>query len=137
MNGINLKYILNVFIIVVIIFGLILFLNSIGINLNIKEPPKKLLQVVTIEGLDNGGDLTPELASSFCDAGKESEGSMNDMCNQLTEKNCNSTTCCGWLNNEICVAGGKDGPTFNTDKNGKTIENNMYYYQNKCHGKGC
>ena len=59
----DIKYILKIFIVVFLILSLIAFINSIGLNLNEPDIPKKLLKVVTIEG------LTPALSSStaFCD----------------------------------------------------------------------
>jgi hypothetical protein len=41
------KYILKLGIFVLLMFA---FMNIMGINLNAEEPPKKLLEVVTIEG---------------------------------------------------------------------------------------
>jgi len=60
-------------------------------------------------------------------------------CSSLTQKNCNKTACCVWLNDNItgqCVKGNANGPTFNTDKNGKTIKSS-YYFMNKCYGDKC
>ena len=48
----TLKFILKVFIIVLLIFALIVFINTIGLNLNTEEKPKKLIKVVTLEGLE-------------------------------------------------------------------------------------
>jgi hypothetical protein len=54
---------------------------------------------------------------------------LNEKCGALTEKNCNATSCCVWLNGTSCVAGNASGPTFRTTK-GKPIEVKTYSYQN-------
>ena len=134
MNQNIIKYVLNVFIIVLLIFALIVFMNTIGINLNMDEPPKKLLQVITIEGLENSIKTG---ADAFCESYKGSSGDLNTSCGKLTNKNCNATSCCILTSDKKCVAGNADGPTYNTDSNGKTINLDYYYYQNKCYGDKC
>ena len=124
------KYILNVFIFVLLIFALI---NSMGINLNVEEPPKKLLQVVTMEGFD--GSTMPTGATAFCESYKGTSAQLNTECGRLTQKNCNETSCCVFANNK-CVAGSANGPTYNTDNNGNT-NTSSYYFQNQCYGSNC
>lgn len=119
------KYILNVFIFVLLIFALI---NSMGINLNVEEPPKKLLQVITMEGFD--GSTMPTGATAFCESYKGTSAQLNTECGRLTQKNCNETSCCVFANNK-CVAGSANGPTYNTDNNGNTTTSS-YYFQNQC-----
>ena len=119
------KYILNVFIFVLLIFALI---NSMGINLIVEEPPKKLLQVVTMEGFD--GSTMPTGATAFCESYKGTSAQLNTECGRLTQKNCNETSCCVFTNNK-CVAGSANGPTYNTDNNGNT-NTSSYYFQNQC-----
>ena len=95
MNENIIKYFLNVFIISLLIIALIVFMNVIGINLNIEEQPKKLLQVVTIEGLkerENSNSIKTG-ADAFCESYKGSSGDLNTACGKLTNKNCNSTSC--------------------------------------------
>ena len=134
MNQNIIKYCLNVFIIVLLIIAIIVFMNTIGINLNMDEPPKKLLQVITIEGLENSIKTG---ADAFCESYKGSSGDLNTSCGKLTNKNCNATSCCILTSDKKCVAGNADGPTYNTDSNGKTINLDYYYYQNKCYGDKC
>jgi hypothetical protein len=123
------KYILNVFIFVLLIFAVIIFINSMGINLNVEEPPKKLLQVVTMEGFD--GSTMPTGATAFCESYRGSSAQLNTECGRLTQKNCNETSCCVFANNK-CVAGSANGPTYNTDNNGNTTTSS-YYFQNQCY----
>ena len=161
MDSETIKYVLNVFIMVVIIFGVITMIDIISSHYK-KEAPheKKLLAVVTMEGLNNNNDNNPNLdvnininmkkGDSFCKHNMGSS-SLNESCGKLTKRNCNSTSCCVWLSvgerlnsgtsveefEEKCAAGGQGGPTFNTDDNGKTKDIDYYYYQNKCYGKKC
>jgi hypothetical protein len=121
------KYCLNVFFIVLFIFFLI------GIKL-FMETPNEIHQDATIEGLEqpiNSG------ADAFCESYKGSSGDLNTACGKLTNKNCNSTSCCILTSNKKCAAGNADGPTYNTDDTGKTINLDYYYYQNKCYGNKC
>lgn len=60
-----LKFILKVLIFVVLFLSLIAFVNSIGLNLNENPKPKRLLQVVTIETLENPRII--DNSKAFCD----------------------------------------------------------------------
>ena len=129
--------------VIALIFSLLLLFNIKGWNLNIPDVQKTLLGTVTMESMENKVDIESELNSmklnqldSFCENHRESGSALNQSCNKLTQDNCNSTSCCVWLNNEKCVAGGEDGPTFQT-QNGKKIDVDTYYYQNKCYGNNC
>ena len=134
----DLKYILKVFIIVFLILSLIAFINTLGLNLNEEPSQKKLLQVVTIEALELPNTSIPMSKSqAFCDVHKGSSGSLDESCGRLTRGNCNDTSCCVWTSNQKCAAGGVDGPTFNTDTNGKSKQLDYYYFQGKCYGSGC
>ena len=134
----DLKYILKVSIIVFLILSLIAFINTIGLNLNEEPRQKKLLQVVTVEALENLSTSIPMSKSkAFCDVHKGSSGSLDESCGRLTRENCNDTSCCVWTSNQKCAAGGVDGPTFNTDSNGATKQLDYYYFQGKCYGSGC
>jgi len=63
---------------------------------------------------------------AFCEYHRGNSSILEGECGKLTQKNCLKTTCCGWASPGKCVAGGKDGPTYNTDENGKTKE--MEYF---------
>jgi hypothetical protein len=110
----NFKYILKIVIVVSLILSLIVFINSIGLNLNAKK-------LLTMEGLTNPPDTSIIINKSdaFCEIHRGSSGAL--------DKSCDSK----------CVAGGAGGPTFNSDSNGKTKELDYYYFQNKCHGTKC
>jgi len=74
----------------------------------------------------NLGDINGETLCSIY-ASKPEE--LNSKCGELTEKNCNSTSCCLWLNGQSCVDGNANGPTFRTT-GGKNIDIKYYSYKN-------
>lgn len=127
----DLKYLLKIFIVFFLILSIILFINSIGLNLNDPNISKKLLQVVTIEGLDT--ILSPNKA--FCEVNKGFK--LEQSCNDLTKQNCGLTSCCVWTSDNKCKAGNQSGPIFNSNSNGKTNSLDYYYFQNKCYGEKC
>lgn len=130
----NIKYILKIFIVVFLILSLISLINSISLSLNEPDVPKKLLQVVTMEGLET---QLPSSSSStaFCDVNQGY--TLEQSCNKLTKNNCGITSCCVWTSDNKCKAGNQSGPTFNSDLNGKTLPLDYYHYQNKCYGEKC
>lgn len=135
----NFKYILKILFFVLFIFSVIIFINSVGLNLNFKKP-HKLLQVITMDGFENidTNIIYPSSKSdAFCEVQRNSSGTLDKSCNNLTKNNCNSTSCCVWTNENKCVAGGINGPTFNSDSNGKTKKLDYYYFQNNCYGNKC
>jgi hypothetical protein len=93
------------------------------------------------EGLTNNSvsdtSIIINSTDAFCESHRGSSYLLEKSCNKLTKNNCNSTSCCVWTNNDKCVAGNSNGPTFNTDDNGKTQNLDYYYYQNKCYGTKC
>jgi hypothetical protein len=136
----DLKYILKIFIVVFLILSLIAFINSIGLNLNQSEQPKKLLDVVTVkvalplvEGLDN--QIPTSGSKAFCDI--HSGFDLEQSCQKLTKNNCGLTSCCVWTSDDKCKAGNKSGPLFNSDSKGKTKPLDYYYFQNQCYGEKC
>ena len=135
----DLKYILKIFIIVFIIISLILFVKSVGFDKPASNEPKKLLQVVTIEGLAQKSDssIVINANDAFCESHRGSSGSLDGSCGKLTKNNCNTTSCCVWTSDDKCVAGAAGGPTFNTGADGKTNSLDYYYFHNKCHGTKC
>lgn len=136
------KYVLKILIICLLFFALTsIIMNTLGINLNIEEHPKKLIQVITMEAFqkqekDQKGNISSG-ADAFCQSYKGNSGNLNTACGNLTNKNCNATSCCILTSDQKCVAGNADGATYNTDSNGKTINLDYYYYQNKCYGDKC
>jgi hypothetical protein len=133
----ELKYILKIFIFMFLILSLIVFINTTGLNLN-EQTPKKLLSVYTMEGLTNAdSSIIMNKSDAFCESYRGSSGALDDACGKLTKTNCNTTSCCVWTSDDKCVAGGANGPTFNSDAKGKTKQLDYYYFQNKCYGPKC
>ena len=136
----DLKYILKILIVVFLILSLIIFINSIGLNLNEPDTEKKLLQVVTVEAelplveaFDN--PIPTSGSAAFCDL--HSGFDLEQSCKKLTRYNCGLTSCCVWTSDGKCKAGNKSGPLFNSDSKGKSKIFDHYYFQNKCYGENC
>ena len=122
----NFKYILKVSLFVFFCLVFVMILKIIFKYLNIIK-----------EGLQNSNEsLLLNSNDAFCKEYQGSSGALDSKCKKLTQNNCNSTSCCIWTSDNQCVAGGKSGPTFNSDSKGKTISLD-YYFQNKCYGKNC
>jgi hypothetical protein len=144
MEEIDFRFVLKIFIVILFLFLLFAFINYLGINLY-SNKPLKLLRLATIEGLTTENLTNPKPDTSiiqnksdaFCEHHRGSSHILEQSCGKLTQDNCNSTSCCVWTSNNKCVAGKANGPTFNTDKNGKTNNLDYYYYQNKCYGSKC
>jgi hypothetical protein len=125
----------EIIIVVVVVFFLLVLINIKGINLNEVKPKSKLVQKVTIETFEQESDesikkLMSSSSENFCESylGKTEE--LEKGCNQLTENNCGEVKCCVYGNGK-CVAGDVNGPTYKTDKDGKLITMDTYYYLGK------
>jgi hypothetical protein len=128
----DLKYLLKIFIVFILIFSVIIFIKSIGLNFNELKKSKTLVGSAIMEGLE------PKILSgnkAFCESHKGFE--QETSCNKLTNYNCNLTSCCVWTSDNKCKAGTISGPTFNSDAKGKTKKLDYYYFQNKCYGNTC
>lgn len=75
-----------------------------------------------------------DLSYDFCDVYQMTDPSLlNEKCKELTSENCNSTSCCIWLNGKKCVAGNEEGPTFSVDDDSTDQDSRYYSHQNICH----
>ena len=144
-----------IIIIVVVVLLLLVVINIKGIDLNPPKPETKLVQQVTVETLDtmNGSSMEDSNENiermklnpveSFCESYLGNSQELEAACNQLTETNCAQARCCGFIKNGKngvegvegvnavegqCVAGDLQGPTYKTDKDGKLITMDAYYY---------
>ena len=88
---------------------------------------KNIDKNIDADAMTSAGAITGE---SLCTLYSSQPMELNNKCNMLTKQNCNSTSCCGWLNGSSCVAGGANGPTFRTTK-GQAIEVKSYSYMGK------
>ena len=100
----NTKYILNIFVIV-LVYLLLICIFVYFYNKDSKEGLQDMY-------IDN--NLSTDFANAFC-AGK-SGTNLKESCLKLTKDNCDSTSCCIWTSNEKCEAGNKDGLLFRTEK---------------------
>jgi len=120
---------LNIVIIVVSVLCLLVVIEVKDIDLNPPKPESKLVQQVTVETFE---DINLNSYDNFCDSYLGNSLELEGACNQLTETNCNKTKCCVYGNNK-CVAGDSNGPTYKTDKNGKLITMDSFYYMGTKH----
>jgi hypothetical protein len=82
------------------------------------------------EGFESDLPTIGASGENFCFTNSSNPQDLNNKCGSLTEKNCNLTSCCVWLNGSSCVAGNANGPTFKS-KDGKNIDVEYYSYKNK------
>ena len=132
----EIKYILKIFVWIIIVFGLLLVFNPNIIHATTSKPNYFLLEGMTNQSRDYN-DIIINQSDAFCENYRGKSGVLDEKCNKLTKNNCTTTSCCVWASPGKCMAGGEDGPTFNTNKYGKTNNLDYYYYQNKCYGKKC
>jgi len=132
-----------IFGIVFSVFGILLLVSILNINLNPVKPETHLIQQVTVETFaerslaDNTENieqlkLTP--VESFCESYLGNSSQLETGCNQLTESSCAEVSCCVFAKKGKlgkCVAGDAYGPTFKTDNNGKMITMDSFYYLGK------
>ena len=133
----------EIIIVAIVVILLLVLINIKGINLNAPKPESKLVHQVTVETFeqldtqDSEENIKKMMLSSsenFCESYLGNSSDLEKGCNQLTENNCAEVKCCVY-NNKKCVAGDINGPTYKTDKDGKLITIDSYYYLGKCHGK--
>lgn len=138
---------LNILIIVIVVITLLVIINLKGINMNPPKPETKLVQEVTVETFESGTNneegtninkeytqLKLQPSDSFCESYLGNSAGLEVECNKLTESNCAETRCCVFTNtNKLgkCVAGSINGPTYKTDKDGKLLTVDSYYYMGK------
>ena len=89
--------------------------------------------VASVTSADPNKDLSYSYASSFCRVSDNNLEDINKKCKKLTKKKCTTVDCCILLNGNKCIAGNKQGPSYDVDIN--TAGNDYYYFKNKCYGK--
>lgn len=123
---------LTILSIVSLLFLVLIIFSLTGWNNPIINPPKVIVETVTLESMQN------IISNSFCESHQsDSADKLDKACNNLTKGNCNNVNCCVWVNGSTCSAGNSNGPLFTTNANGKKINIDNYYYQTKCYGKSC
>ncbi len=129
----------EIVIIVVVVLFLLVLINIKGVDLNAPKPESKLVQQVTVEtfSIDSEENIKKMMESpseNFCESYLGNSKELEKACNQLTESNCAEVRCCVYGNGK-CVAGDISGPTYKTDKEGKLVTMDSYYYLGKCRGR--
>lgn len=131
----------EIIIIIIAVLFLLVIINITGIDLNAPKPESKLLQQVTVETFSDSIDLDSNIkkmmtgsSENFCESYLGNSEELEKGCNQLTESNCAEVKRCVYSKigeNETCVAGDINGPTYKTDTDGKLITRDSYYYLGK------
>ena len=127
---------LSILIIIVVILILLVIIALKDIDLNPPKPESKLVQQITVETFDTEKDIEFNPATNFCETYLGNSSGLEGACNELTKDGCSQTKCCVYTG-EKCVAGDLHGPTYKTDKDGKMITLDTYYYLGKCRGTKC
>ena len=120
----------------------VFFIVSYIIIYNIKvnpDPPTTPGRVIMMETMENrlhDPHFDELLKKGFCDSHKGSH-TLEESCNQLSEKSCAATNCCVYAHNgktgkSKCVAGdGERGPIYKSDKEGQLFPYDYWYYLGK------
>lgn len=127
----------NITLALVIIMGAIMYFDMAGINLN-PDVKHKIDKVVTVEAFEES--IAKRIEKGFCKHHKGQTSKLEKDCNTFTKENCLATDCCVWAlplseQQNKCVAGDNNGPTFRSNDKGKDLDIDKYYFQKKCYGK--
>lgn len=109
--------ILNV---VILFIMLIVSFSMLGINFNQPDDKnKRIKRIVEIESFE-------------CNSTNQAEN--ETQCNLLSEENCISTGCCGWLNGTTCVSSNvyNKGPNYYSDASGNQIDVTSWCTSESC-----
>lgn len=140
----------NILLVVLGILIFVIFKVKYGINTNIVEE-KKLKKEVIIETMANNYEkkikkdsmfekIVEKNSQDFCETLQGKSDEIEELCKKQTDGKCKARSCCVLVHsneNTQCLAGDKQGPIYHTDTNGKNINFDYYYYQNKCYGISC
>lgn len=78
---------------------------------------------------------TAEMKGGFCQRYKDYPDKIEQICKTLDVNTCGSTSCCVLMGGSKCVAGDKQGPTFQTNYSDVFLRNKeTYYHKGKCYG---
>ena len=124
---------IEIVLIVIVVLFLLVLINIKGLDLNEPKPESKLVKGVTVETFEDNNNIINHF-DNFCESYLGNSLELEKACNELTENNCNNIKCCVYGNGK-CVAGDINGPIYKTDKEGKLITMDSYYYLGKkCKG---
>ena len=111
-----------IILVVVIFFTLLTLFSILGVTFTPIED-KHIQKVVTIESFADS-----DFSDGLCEKYSAEPHEIESKCRELTEDNCNSTSCCVWLNGQTCVGGNKNGPTYHSDGD-KDIDVSYYHHK--------
>ena len=78
---------------------------------------------------------TAEMKGGFCEKYKDYPDQLEKICKTLDVNTCGSTSCCVLMGGSKCVAGDKQGPTFQTNYSDVFLRNKeTYYHAGTCYG---
>lgn len=156
----NILNILLVSLLMIIILILVVLYNNVSIqtpnnlknDINNQTITKEIIvENMTVEKAEDKvekkdmnsetNELMKQIETGFCRKYHGKSHELEEACKKLTNDNCKTSGCCVLANVENtglkCMAGDKQGPTYQTDNNGNDINFDYYYYQNKCYGDNC
>ena len=129
---------LNIIIFVIFTF-LFLTISQLKWNFNPDIHPPKLIKEYTWETMTNmekemKKDMDADFlkinpSDGFCESFLGDASNLEISCNKLTKDRCFKTSCCVYTDNNKCVAGSEQGPTFKTDEKGNPVAYNYYYHK--------
>ena len=118
--------------VVVIFFTLLTLFSILGVTFTPIQD-KHIQKVVTVDEVVTIESFDSDFSDGLCEKHSDEPHEIEEKCKALTEDNCNSTSCCVWLNGEKCVSGNRHGPTYHTDGD-KDIDVSYFHHKNTCTG---
>lgn len=78
---------------------------------------------------------TSDKNKGFCEAYKDDQEKIEEICNELSPDTCASSSCCVLLGGAKCVSGKATGPNNRSHYGDVLLRNtDFYYYKGKCYG---
>lgn len=125
--------IIGVTVIVIIICLFIIDYYNLNFALDGKTRLEKVYNVERKEGFLSTRFLEPKFKNGFCNVYEnKSLSELDDECQKLSTDNCLETSCCGVINEKLCVAGWHTGPAFTVDNYKRQLKGDsiMHYLDN-------
>ena len=125
--------IIGVTVIVIIICLFIIDYYNLNFALDGKTRLEKVYNVERKEGFLSTRFLEPKFKNGFCNVYEnKSLSELDDECQKLSTDNCLETSCCGVINQKLCVAGWHTGPAFTVDNYKRQLKGDsiMHYLDN-------
>ena len=108
--------IISITVIFIIIFLFIIDYYNLNFALDGTTRLEKVYDVERKEGFLSTRFLEPKFKNGFCNVYEnKSLSELDEECQKLSTNNCLETSCCGVINEKLCVAGWHTGPAFTVD----------------------